>query len=289
MKTIYVYFLFVIGVLFNPSTFAQDLPKLINVACRAPVSDIPFIGGFTIKSERKMLIRAVGPGLRDFGVSNFCRDPILTLFKDQDVIASNNDWNNSAEVRTESMQMGAFPLASGSKDAAILITLQEGSYTAVMTCATGMEGIALLEVYDLNWKTPGGLSNLSMRGMSGPGERMLIPGIVIGEQALGTFLFRAVGPGLAQFGIQDFLPNPKLSLRTKNNIIYQESDSWQPRFSNFYFQSKGAFPLPSGSRDAALLSGTSPFAPTPDIILAAVEDKDLMTGIVLLEFYLYAN
>jgi hypothetical protein len=44
--------------------------------------------------------------------------------------------------------VGAFPLRSGSKDAALIVTLQPGAYTVQVTSVSGATGVALIEVYD---------------------------------------------------------------------------------------------------------------------------------------------
>lgn len=272
------------------STFAQettDKLKLVNISCRAYVGENSFIAGFAIQTERRVLIRAVGPSLNSFNVSGVCKDPILTLYNNQMVVAENNDWDNRVETSQVFAQAGAFPLNTQTKDAVIVITLAPGIYTAVMTCAMGEEGIALLEVYDLDWRTPGGLSNLSMRGAVGTGDKAMVPGIVIGGLGDGNFLFRAVGPGLDQFGIKNYIPDPKLILNLSSNFK-MENDNWQTTFSNYYFSTKGAFPLPNGSRDAALLYATRrPNGPqnATSVINAHIEDSDGIPGIVLFEVF----
>ena len=46
--------------------------------------------------------------------------------------------------------MGAFALASpASRDAALLVTLQPGSYTAQLSGVGGTTGVALIEIYEV--------------------------------------------------------------------------------------------------------------------------------------------
>ena len=105
-------------------------------------------------NPRRLLIRGVGPELAvSFGLNpdKVLPNPIVTL-KDKDgvTIASNDDWGSSSDppaIAAISQQMGAFPLTEGSADAALLIEVQPGVYTAHVSDVAGGEGIALVEVY----------------------------------------------------------------------------------------------------------------------------------------------
>ena len=68
------------------------------------------------------------------------------------LVRENDNWqqgNDPMLVTNAATQVGAFPLNSGSKDAAILITLPPGIYTAQVTGANGTTGLALVEVYEV--------------------------------------------------------------------------------------------------------------------------------------------
>ena len=81
-------------------------------------------------------------------------DPQITVFSGSTQIASNANWNNgtgassAAQLVSTSAEVGAFPLPSGSKDAALIVTLQPGPYTVQVTSVSGATGVALIEVYD---------------------------------------------------------------------------------------------------------------------------------------------
>jgi hypothetical protein len=112
-----------------------------------------FIGGFVIEgtSPRTVLIRADGPALNGFGVTGALSDPVLTVYdNNQNVVATNTGWSTNASpssLVTAALSTGAFPLTSGSADSALLLTLQPGPYTAVITSAGGNSGAALFEAY----------------------------------------------------------------------------------------------------------------------------------------------
>ncbi|HEY0945872.1 MAG TPA: hypothetical protein VGD81_11420 [Opitutaceae bacterium] len=130
-----------------------DVGPLVNLSARAQVSPgLPVISGFVIHDEaRTVLIRAVGPTLAGLGVPQPLADPILTLFKGSTPHYENDDWStrpDAAEIVERSKQIGAFALPAGSKDAALLLELPPGQYTAhARSRIEGPSGEVLLEIY----------------------------------------------------------------------------------------------------------------------------------------------
>jgi hypothetical protein len=57
--------------------------------------------------------------------------------------------STAAQIIAAAAQVGEFPLPAGSKDAALLITLQPGLYTAVVTGVGNTTGVALVEIYEV--------------------------------------------------------------------------------------------------------------------------------------------
>ena len=128
--------------------------QFVNASALALVGtgDNVLIPGFVITGEGtvRLLVRAVGPQLRDYGVGNLLADPQFKLYHDGAVIAENDNWSDSAnaqEIETTATQVGAFGLLPGSKDAAFLVTLPAGLYSAVCSGVGGTTGQALVEVY----------------------------------------------------------------------------------------------------------------------------------------------
>jgi hypothetical protein len=130
--------------------------RLLNLSTRADVGtgENALIAGFVIggTQPRRVLVRAVGPTLASsFGVSGVLADPVLTLYRGSTVIATNDDWElarSGAAIAATGQRLGAFPLNAASLDAALLITLDPGAYTAVVTGVDGTTGLALIEIYD---------------------------------------------------------------------------------------------------------------------------------------------
>lgn len=126
--------------------------ELINLSTRGRASATEkLIGGFVVDEQHRwVLVRAVGPGLAGFGVGDTMADPYLTLYKGRTPIYFNGDWSmrpDQAEIAAAAQRAGAFPLAAGSKDAALLVQLPPGSYTAQVEPESGSAGNVLLEVY----------------------------------------------------------------------------------------------------------------------------------------------
>jgi hypothetical protein len=67
------------------------------------------------------------------------------------VLSTNNDWGlgNSFETASIGALSGAFPLATGSSDAAFVYSLPPGTYTFLASGVGLGTGVALVEVYEL--------------------------------------------------------------------------------------------------------------------------------------------
>jgi hypothetical protein len=128
--------------------------SVVNASTRAYVGtgDAVLIPGFVVggTGSLRLLIRAVGPGLASFNVSGALADPTLTLYSGTTALATNDNWSsgtNATEIAATAAAVGAFALASGSKDAALVVTLPPGAYTAVVSGVGNTTGTALVELY----------------------------------------------------------------------------------------------------------------------------------------------
>ena len=136
------------------ATGAATTPALGNASTRAYVGtgDAVLIVGFVVDGPGtvRLLLRAVGPGLTAYGVSGALADPALTLYRGTTPLQSNDDWMaglGAPDVITVGRALGAFPLAAESKDAALVVTLPAGVYSAVVRGAGDTTGTALVEIY----------------------------------------------------------------------------------------------------------------------------------------------
>ncbi len=119
----------------------------VNISGRALVAEGEeiAIGGFVIEGDTpvKVLIRGLGPQLRDKGVNNALEDPNITLFSGNKVIASNNDWKRSAQV-SEIAKLDIAP--EHDKEAALLADLEPGVYTVHLRGRVGDTGVGIIAV-----------------------------------------------------------------------------------------------------------------------------------------------
>ena len=268
--------------------------RLTNISSRAWVgaSDKIMIAGFAIAgpTPKTVLIRAVGPGLDAFGVNGFLANPTLAIYRGSDPIASNDDWHDSdraGAVAALSARVGAFGLSAGSKDSAVIATLDPGSYTAqVRGAADGTSGVALVEVYDAS-ANPGAEApkklNISTRGEAGTGDNILIAGFVVTGNSPKKVLIRAVGPGLSRFGVGGVLVNPALTLYSGGTEVARDDDWYDSSDARSIAAAAtqiGAFALESASKDAALLTTLAPGAYS--VHVTGVADT---TGVALIEVY----
>ncbi len=130
--------------------------RLAKLSARAFVGagDATLIAGMTVAggAAKRVLIRAAGPTLAALGVTDALARPTLTLLEGTRVVAQNSAWSvgsDGAQIAAVAAQVGAFAFANGSADAALLLSLPPGNYTAQITGAGGTSGVALVEVYEL--------------------------------------------------------------------------------------------------------------------------------------------
>jgi hypothetical protein len=131
----------------------NDGRKLVNLSTRFQVGtgDNILITGFVLSGTgfKQVLIRAVGPKLTDYGVTGVLADPQVGVFNSSGTqIASNDNWSSTLSATFTAL--GAFALNPGSKDAALVVTLQAGKlYTVQISGVGNTTGEALAEVYAL--------------------------------------------------------------------------------------------------------------------------------------------
>jgi len=135
-------------------TFSAAIPRLVNVSARtfSGTGSEVLIAGFAISGVRakSVLIRAIGPTLQVFGVTDVLADPKLELFNSVQIrIQENDNWSGTATLTTAFDSVGAFRLESNSRDAALLTSLNPGTYTVQVSGVGGTTGVALVEIYDV--------------------------------------------------------------------------------------------------------------------------------------------
>ncbi len=125
--------------------------KLSNLSTRLtlPAGGVAFPGFFVSGNQSQtVMIRAIGPGLTQLGVTGVVADPVLELYSGANKIAENDNWSGTQAPQLAA-QVGAFALPAGSFDAVILATLAPGAYTLQVRGKTG-GGEVIVEVYEID-------------------------------------------------------------------------------------------------------------------------------------------
>jgi pectinesterase len=129
-----------------------DLPansQLANISTLGFVgtADDVLIAGVVIggPAPAKVVVRALGPSLTQFGVSNAIQDPMLHLYDANGSLSGNDDWGTAANGES----VPAFLQPSDSRESALQTILVPGHYTAIVEGKNATTGVALVEAYNL--------------------------------------------------------------------------------------------------------------------------------------------
>lgn len=135
--------------------------RLLNVSVRGTLAagaGQSFTAGFIVgggPQPKKIVVRAIGPTLAQFGVTNAIQRPVLRIFDSAGKEYVNGYAYPAASLTYESdladslASVGAFPTPAGSSDAAVLLPFAAGAYTAQVTNADGSAGEVLVEIYEV--------------------------------------------------------------------------------------------------------------------------------------------
>jgi hypothetical protein len=272
---------------------AAGTSRLVNISTRAQVGTGAniLIPGFVISGSgtETLLIRADGPGLAQFGVSGVLAQPSLRVTNQStgNTIASNTGWGtdaNAAQIASVDSQVGAFALASGSADCAVIVNLPAGAYTVQVSGVNNTTGVALAEVYEVS-SSGTRLINISTRAQVGTGGSIIIAGFVVSGSGTEQLLVRGDGPSLTQFGVTGALAQPSLSVINQGSggtIASNTGWSTNPNPSQITSIGKtvGAFGLAAGSADSAVVVNVPAGAYT-----AQVAGVNSTSGVALVEVY----
>jgi hypothetical protein len=266
------------------TAFAQS--RITSASSRATIPTAGLSATFTISGSapKSVLVDAIGPGLAVFGISGTIADPQLTLRNSSGaIVGSNDNWGGDAAVSSARNRVGGFTLSTSSRDAALLITLNPGTYTATITGVGGQTGTALVEIYDADTATnPASVfSHLAIRSFGGTGA----DGLTVGVVGSGTvpLMVRALGPALISQGVTGAMTDPSLSVFSGPTMI-ASNDNWGNDAALAAAATQlGAIALGAGSRDSAVLASLN------GPITISVNSVNFVGGIVQLEIFSLAG
>lgn len=253
--------------------------RVLNLSTRVRVErgDNVLIGGLIITGDepKRVIARAVGPSLSDYGLAEVLADPLLELHgADGALIASNDNWKDTQRTEIE-----ASNVAPGREsEAALIATLHPGAYTLVVRGVADTTGLALVELYDLAPEATSKLANISTRGLVQTGDNVIIGGFIIDNAGSGRsrIVIRAVGPTLGYNGVSGALQDTTLELFDTNGMIASNDDWRESREADIAATGLA----PADDREAVILASLPPGAYT-----AIVRGKSGSTGVGLLEIY----
>jgi hypothetical protein len=223
--------------------YCAQLPTLLsqlgNISTRAfvQIGDNVMIGGFIVRGSqsKRVITRAIGPELTQYGVPNAIPNPTLEL---HDVtgalIASNDNWQHTiiggiitGDQRAEIRASGHAP--QDPRESAIVADLPPGNYTAIVRGVNDSTGVALAEVYDLSPDANSTLGNISTRSFVQTGDNVMIGGFIVQGPQPKRVIIRGLGPELAAppFNIPDALANPTLEVHDHTGALIASNDNWQ--------------------------------------------------------------
>ena len=205
--------------------------ETINLSTRVRVQagDAVGVAGFIISGStpKHVLVRALGPSLSGLGVVGVLADPVLELHGPSPFVAvANNNWRDDPAQEAAVIASGIAP--DNDLESAIDITLDPGSYTAIVRGNSDSSGLALVEVYDLSPGPDSKLANLSTRASVATGDNIVIAGFMLsGEIGDDGITVRGLGPSLTEIGVTNVLADPTLEMRNANGELQAINDNWQ--------------------------------------------------------------
>jgi N-acetylneuraminic acid mutarotase len=275
---------------------ATPAAQLGNVSTRSFVltGENVMIGGFIVQGTgpKRVIIRAIGPELAQYGITNALANPILELHNAVGaLIGSNDNWQTTiiggvitGNQVNNIQNSGHAPTAAS--ESAIIADLSPGNYTAILRGVNNTTGVALVEVYDLSPGASSNLGNISTRSFVQTGEHVMIGGFIVQGTGAKRVIIRAIGPELTQYGITNALANPRLELHNRTGALIGSNDNWQTTIlggvitTNQVSDIQNSGHAPTAASESAIIANLQPGNYT-----AIVRGVNNTTGVALVEAY----
>jgi hypothetical protein len=270
--------------------------QLGNISTRAFVQtgDNVMIGGFIVQGTgpKRVIVRAIGPELSQFGVPDPLENPTLELHNAAGaLIGSNDDWQHTIIGGVITQNQVADIQNSGHAptnpfESAIIADLPPGNYTAIVRGVNNTTGVALVEVYDLGNDASAILGNISTRSFVQTDDKVMIGGFIVQGTGAKRVIIRAIGPELSRFGVPDPLANPRLELYNAAGALIGSNDDWQQTIiggvitRNQVADIQNSGHAPGNPAESAIIAELPPGDYT-----AIVRGINNTTGVALVEVY----
>jgi sugar lactone lactonase YvrE len=213
-------------------------PLNISTLLKVQTGDNALFGGFITSgtAPKKVVIRAIGPSLSNFGVAGPLQDTTLELrAANGTLIASNDNWKiNDQTHQSQEAAIRALGLApTDDREAVIMAELGSSGFTTIVRGKNDTVGAGLVEIYDVNQAADSRLANISTRGYLDTAGSNITAGVIIGAgNGAAKVLVRVLGPSLAAFGIAEPLEDPLVDIRDSNGTRVAFNDDWKVREGN---------------------------------------------------------
>lgn len=274
------------------------ISTLGNISSRAfvQIGDDVMIGGFIVHGTepKRVIIRAIGPELTQYGVPNALANPALELHDGTGaLIASNDNWQHTIirGIITENQVrdiMASRLAPRDPRESAIIAELPAGSYSAIVRGVNNTTGVALVEVYDLSGGTDSLLSNISTRSFVQTGDNIMIGGLIVQGAQPKSVIVRAIGPELSAppFNVPNALSDPTLELHDDTGGLIASNHNWVQTIIGGIITTDQVAAIrasgyaPSDGRESAIIADLPPGNYT-----AIVRGVNNTTGVALVEVY----
>ena len=276
---------------------ASGLPvRLGNISTRAFVQtgDDVMIGGFIVHGTepKRVIIRAIGPELTQYGIPNALANPKLELHDGTGaLIAANNNWATTiiGGIITASQVRDIQTSGYAPRDeleSAIIADLRPGNYTAIVRGVNNLTGVALVEAYDLSRDAGSILGNISTRALVQTDDNVMIGGFIVQGTQQRRVIVRAIGPELTQYGVPNALANPTLELHNGTGTLIASNNDWATTIiggvitANPVHEIQASGYVPGDRRESAIVADL----PSGNYT-AIVRGANNSTGVALAEVY----
>jgi len=250
----------------------------VNISTRLFVStgNNVLIGGFIItgNAPKVVIVRGMGPSL---GIAGALQDPVLELHDSFGGVVINDNWKATQEQIIR--DTGIPP--PDDREAAIVIGLDPGNYTAILSGKNNTTGIGVVELFDLGTASldstsKAQLAEISSRGNVLQGDNVMIGGFIV-SGATTNVIVCALGPSLLNFGITNALLDPTVELFNGSGTSLAFNDDWRSTQEQAI---KNTGVAPTDDRESAIVSSLTPGAYT-----AIVRGKNTSTGVATVEVF----
>ena len=258
---------------------------------RVETGDNVGIGGFIItgSAPKHVLVRAIGPSLARNGITDVLADPFLELHGPVGFVTiTNNNWRDDPAQAALLEADGLAP--TNDLESAIDVILAPGAYTAIVRGnpvpppprlpTPNPNGVALVEVYDLDAAALSKLGNISTRAFVNTGIDIVIAGFILGDNGGDDrVIVRGLGPSLGDSGLSNVLGDPTLELRNSDGTLLVSDNDWQDNPAQAADITAAGL-APSSNLEAAIAT-TLP----PGLYTALLTGLNNGTGLGLIEVY----